>query len=223
MKNRLNTSLVKFLSNLEETANVEQEFEQLAKKILLENSLVVGKKEYHLLEIEFYFFHKTIYPDPYSHAVQYPNSVRLKQSVTGSWYFHRFTGMEKYHHTRRGLDLTFGDGKHAKFGGILIRSIKATDENRIITGPSRVVGEIITQLNNDNELERIAFSRNAGLAFDSTCLLHLKALEHPLKIPIYACARYGLSEKDLIFRNKTQRFLTELSILKKNSKYKLVL
>lgn len=223
MKNRLYTSLVKFLCSLEETTNIEREFAQLAKKILLENCLVVGKRAYQLLEIEFYFFHKTIYPDPYSHAAQYPNSVRLKQSATGSWYFHRFTGMKKYYHTRRGLDLTFGDGEQAKFGGILIRSIKAIDENRIISGPSRVVGEIIDQLNNDKALERIAFNTNSGLAFDSTCLLHLKALEHPLESPIYACPRYGLSDKDLVYRDKKQRFLTDLTILKKNSTYQVVL
>lgn len=223
MKNRLFSSLTTLVSTLKESTNLEHEFAQLAKKILLENSLVVGKKEYHLLEIEFYFFHKTIYPDPYSHAKQYPNSVQLKQSVTGSWYFHRFTGMKKYHHTRRGLDLTFGDGEQGKFGGILIRSIKTLNEDQIISGPSRVVGEIINQINNNKELERIAFDTNAGLAFDSTCLLHLKALKHPRNTPIYTCPRHGLSDKNLAYRNKKQRFLTELSIVKKNSSYQLVL
>ncbi|HLT42249.1 MAG TPA: hypothetical protein VKZ95_06045, partial [Sphingobacteriaceae bacterium] len=166
---------------------------------------------------EFYFYNETIHPDPYSHAFQYANSVRKKQSVTGSWYFHRFTGIEKYTHTRRGLDLTYGDGEKERYGGILIRAVKRLSDNHMILGPSRVVGEIISAMDNRQQLDEIAFAMQAGLAFDPKSLLFLTPLKTNRDLPIYSTSRFGISDKNPVYQQKHYRFFTDPTIVKKTA------
>src|SRR5690554_5459837 len=175
----LYSSLQKIINEVSDHTLINEHFKELAHLLLLQSNLMVGDQAYQILDIEFYFYDKKHHPDPYSHSFQYANSVRKKQSVTGSWYFHRFTGIAKYTHTRRGLDLTFGDGEKEKYGGILIRGIKNLQDGRIISGPSRVVAEVILSANDPLNLERIAWDMNAGLAFDPKELLHIKSLKKP--------------------------------------------
>lgn len=204
--NILYSSLLKIVDEASDQTQLENGFNQVAKLLLLQSNLIVANKAYELMDIEFYFYNEKIHPDPYSHSFQYASRVRKKQSVTGSWYFHRFTGIEKYTHTRRGLDITYGDGEKQRYGGILIRAIKDLGEERIISGPSRVVGEIILAANDPHNLERIAFDMNAGVAFDPQELLHISLIESPRTIPVFSSERFGLSDKDPEFRHKRYRF-----------------
>lgn len=205
----LYSTLLKIVDEASDQVQLEKGFNEVAKLLLLQSNLMVANKAYELLDIEFYFYNEEIHPDPYSHAFQYSSSVREKESVTGSWYFHRFTGMAKYTHTRRGLDITYGDGEKQRYGGILIRAIKNLRENRIISGPSRVVGEIISAANDPHNLERIAFDMSAGVAFDPKQLLHISPIESPRTIPVFSSERFGLSDKDPEYRKKKYRFFVK--------------
>jgi hypothetical protein len=205
----LYSSLLKIVDEASDQTQLEKGFNKVAKLLLLQSNLMVANKAYELMDIEFYFYNEKIHPDPYSHSFQYASSVRKKQSVTGSWYFHRFTGIEKYTHTRRGLDITYGDGEIQRYGGILIRAIKNLQENRIISGPSRVVGEIILAANDPRNLERIAFDMNAGVAFDPKQLLHISPIKNPRTIPVFSSERFGLSDKDPGYRKKKYRFFVK--------------
>jgi hypothetical protein len=204
--NLLYSSLLKIVNEASNAVQLENDFNEVAHLLLLQNNFMVAGKAYQFLDIEFYFYDEKIHPDPYSHSFQYASSVRKKQSVTGSWYFHRFTGIEKYTHTRRGLDITYGDGKKERYGGILIRGIKNLQDGRIISGPSRVVAEIILAGDNPQGLERIAFDMHAGLAFDPKELLYIRPLETPRKLPVHSSVRYGLSDKNPEYREKMYRF-----------------
>lgn len=205
----LYASLLKIVDEASDQTQLEKEFHKVAKLLLLQSNLMVANKAYELMDIEFYFYNEKIHPDPYSHSFQYASSVRKKQSVTGSWYFHRFTGIEKYTHTRRGLDITYGNGEKQRYGGILIRAIKNLQENRIISGPSRVVGEIILAANDPRNLARIAFDMNAGVAFDPKQLLHISPIKNPRTIPVFSSERFGLSDKDPGYRKKKYRFFVK--------------
>jgi hypothetical protein len=202
----LYSSLLKLVDEASDQEQLEKGFNKVARLLLLQSNLIVANKAYELLDIEFYFYNEKIHPDPYSHSFQYASSVRKKQSVTGSWYFHRFTGIDKYTHTRRGLDITYGDGEKERYGGILIRAIKNLQNGRIISGPSRVVAEIILAANDPLRLERIAFDMHAGLAFDPKELLHISSLETPRPITVCSSPRFGLSDKNPEYRKKKYRF-----------------
>src|SRR5690606_6313116 len=119
---RLHSVLSNIANQSRSSEEVEEGFAEAAKIILADYQLIAGDTSFQILELEFYFHQPRFHPDPYSHAFQYPNRVQAKMSVTGSWYFHRFIGIEKYTHTRRGLDLTYGNGKKQAYGGILLRS-----------------------------------------------------------------------------------------------------
>lgn len=205
----LYSSLLKIVDEASDQTQLEKGFNVVAKLLLLQSNLMVADKAYEFLDIEFYFYNEKIHPDPYSHSFQYASSVRKKESVTGSWYFHRFTGMEKYTHTRRGLDITYGDGEKQRYGGILIRSIKNLQDGRVISGPSRVVAEIILSANDPLNLERIAFDMNAGVAFDPKELLHISPLENPRTVHVCSSERFGLSDKYPEYRGKKYRFFVK--------------
>ena len=212
----LYSTLLKIVNDTKNQAQLEKGFIRAAELLLLQTTLIVSDNSYQLLDIEFYFYNEKIHPDPYSHSFQYASRVRDKQSVTGSWYFHRFTGIDRYTHTRRGLDLTYGDGEKERYGGILIRAIKNLQNDRIISGPSRVVGEIISAAKNPSQIERIAFDVSAGLAFNIDELLHLIPLINPRPIPICSSPRYGLSDKKPEYRNMKYRFFTDYPNVKKS-------
>lgn len=215
MTHPLYSLLLKIVNDSRDQEQLEKGFTQAAKLLLLQTTLMVSNIPYQLMDVEFYFYNEKIHPDPYSHSFQYANSVRKKQSVTGSWYFHRFTGMAKYTHTRRGIDLTYGDGDQQRYGGILIRAMKSLAENRLIIGPSRVVGEIISAINNPQELEKIAFDMHPGLAFDPNSILFLKPLKTKRDILLYSTSRFGISDKNPIYQQKHYRFFTDSTTVKK--------
>lgn len=101
--------------------------------------------KYRISEIEFYYNDvdtTSVHPDTFTHGDE-------MQRECGQWYFHRF-GKTYKSGTYKGMDLSFGKGKHA-FGGILIRAItsvgaingKNLPPNEFVEGPCNTVSRIL--------------------------------------------------------------------------------
>jgi len=201
------------------TIDIESGFAKAAKLLLLDYKLVAGDADFEILELEFYFYQKDVHPDPYSHAFQYPNRVIPKMSVTGSWYFHRFIGIEKYTHTRRGLDLTYGSGELKAYGGLLIRSVKRESDGKLISGPSNVMAKVLEAADNPQAIQKLAFNLEEGMAFRPDSVLRLVPREEPVQKPLFKTKRQGLGDKNLFYRDKEYRFFSELSVIKKTNNF----
>jgi len=215
--------LHRVLSNIAITSksstDVENGFMNAAKLLLLDYKLVAGSTDFEILELEFYFYQKEIHPDPYSHAFQYPNRVVPKMSVTGSWYFHRFIGIEKYTHTRRGLDLTYGSGELKAYGGLLIRSVKRENDGKLISGPSNVMSKVLEAADSPQAIQKLAFNLEEGMAFRPDSVLRLMPREKPLNLPLFKTKRQGLGDKNPFYRDKEYRFFSELTVIKKGKDF----
>lgn len=101
-------------ATLSDRETIQSRFDLAADYLLKHCLLSIDGHNYAVTEIEFYYY-TGIHPDPYVH--RHPN-----QSKTGLWYFHEV-----------GQDLTFGDG--GSYGGILIRALKAADNDAYMDGP----------------------------------------------------------------------------------------
>lgn len=156
-------------------------FESVAEILLNRTSWIVGSREFHLAEIEFYY-HSPLHLDPFPH--RHP-----LQTQPGRWFFHR-VGRGFRGGTRKGLDLTFGNG--ASFGGILIRGVRfAEKHDPVLSGPSLLVDLLLRLLNASTvaELHEIVGSRDA---WDRTAPMYLQ-LTRDRQQPIYASSRVGLT------------------------------
>lgn len=200
---------------LKEQNELTKKIEDCAKLMLLHYSLYIEQAPYQILEVEFYLNNGTNHADSYAHSAQYPNRVKPKQGTVGAWYFHRFTRISTYTHTRRGLDLTLGEASCDIYGGILIRTIRGIDDGRLISGPSRVVGEIIRTLSDKTIVEQAVDNTVAGYAFNSHRGLFLKEREQKRSTPIFKSPRIGLGKKNADYRLRNYRFFTDPDILKK--------
>src|SRR5690606_3225133 len=191
------------------TADVEDGFEKAARLILLEYKLVAGSTDFEIIELEFYFHQADFHPDPYSHAFQYPHRVVPKMSVVGSWYFHRFIGIERYTHTRRGLDLTFGNGALKAYGGLLIRGVRREYDGKVISGPSKLINTVLDAANDPYAIQKLAFNLEEGMAFRSDSVLRFEPRAHSLDKPIYKKTRQGLGDKNPFYRDKQYGYFTK--------------
>ena len=106
---------------------VQEKFENIAKKLMKKFCLLCGEKKFYFAEIEFYYYDKEHFNNEWN-WVTYPR----KDKKAGDLFFH-YSGFDIC------FDSSFDDGK---FGGILIRSLK--DENgTYITGPSVCLLEVL--------------------------------------------------------------------------------
>jgi hypothetical protein len=122
-------------------AYYQQLFENICSKLLLEFTLCVGETDrYRLLEVEAYLYDEETHTDPYPH--NHP-----QQRIPGRWYFHR-VGMSYGFRggSRKGLDVTMGDGRMACKGGLLIRAIQNKTTGAVIDGPCLLVDAILKHL-----------------------------------------------------------------------------
>ena len=200
--------LEQIVSALKDKNELTKKIEDCARMLLLKYVLQVQDERYDILEIEFYLNNGRDHQDPYAHSVQYPKRIKPIQGVIGSWYFHRFAGIDTYTHTRRGLDLTVGDANEGIYGGILIRSIRNQDKGIVISGPSRVVGELLMQSKNPCIIELAAKRVLAGSAFQAENKLFITERASELVEPVFKSARFGLGNKSPEYRDRYYRFFT---------------
>ncbi|KZV64070.1 hypothetical protein PENSPDRAFT_640094 [Peniophora sp. CONT] len=138
--------------------SADTRFMNIAQSLLHEHRIVWrgaasgAREEYEILELEFYL-NSEEHPDPYTHGSE-------EQTTLGQWYFHRAprktpipkaaAGLKPAGYrggTRKGLDITLGcpsslSGTNMR-GGILMRTIRRISDQRIISGPSLLVDEIL--------------------------------------------------------------------------------
>src|SRR5687768_17408008 len=83
--------------------NLDKAFDEIAVGLLRQTKIVTPNDQYHLREIEIYFYDKEDHPDPYTHK-------NKRQGEFGEWYFHRFTDIRAFlNSNRNGVDITFGN------------------------------------------------------------------------------------------------------------------
>ena len=175
----------------------ENHFEQLARFILLECTLVVdGSTYFRINEIEFYYHGKN-HPDVFTH--QHP-----KQCNSGTWYFHS-SGASYRGGTFKGLDLTCAAPNSSDAGGILLRGMvlestpgvldgsKASSKVAVVQGSCLLVDRLL-QVTGSDSVADLADHKMRGdiTAFNPSSPLHLIRNDRPRSDPIYRSARVGL-------------------------------
>lgn len=180
--------LEEFMSDLEGTfefEGIEQRLDTLAYYLQNYLCLVASGHPYRIVECEIYYHDPALHPDPYTHK-------RDEQLSNGTWYFNDF-----------GLDISFGNVTKNIHAGILIRGIQSlVDQERYISGPSKVVRELFKQFGN-------ICSKDSHL--------YLRELEKGLvkeQDPIKT-RRIGLTKKENDtdnFKENPYRYLVELNV-----------
>lgn len=129
--------LLDLSNSLSDITDIHKRFEEIAKQLMCSYEIKKGKKQYAIVEIEFYLYNK--YHKDY---ITYPRTVEA-----GKWFFHQ-----------SGVDLSFNSvdikenpetnkvtyklDQNPSFGGILIRGIYDIDKNEYIFGPQRCVNAL---------------------------------------------------------------------------------
>ncbi len=85
---------------------------------ILEVNGINGKKQYRVINIEFYYYEKGLHEDENTHGVC-SDRAKQRQLMNGEWYLHKKSVSLGCNY--KGLDYTIGDGKN--FGGILIKEV----------------------------------------------------------------------------------------------------
>ena len=180
--------LEEFMSDLEGTfefESIEQRLDTLAYYLQNYLCLVASGHPYRIVECEMYYHDPALHPDPYTHKKE-------EQLSNGTWYFNDF-----------GLDISFGNVSKSIYAGILIRGIQSlVDQERYISGPSKVVRELFKQFGN-------ICSKDSHL--------YLRELEKGLvkeQDPIKT-TRIGLTKRENDtenFKEKPYRYLVELKV-----------
>jgi len=169
-------------------ADLDRQFDLIAIELLKNTTLVSGKNNYCIHEIEFYYSNPKIeHEDAYIHR-------NPRQALFAKWYFHRFKTPKGYENQKRkGLDLTFGNAQNTIYGGILIRKIQnTTDDSPVISGIGLLTKAIMDDLGGD--FETVATSTTNSV-FDSAAILRLEKGNNSLDHSIYKQARKGLNVK----------------------------
>ena len=122
-----NTKIKENDNNIE---NIENGFEHLAQYLINETILEANNNIYEICEIEFYYYDESV-----EHEDVYTHQNDDFQTKSDRFYFHN-----------SGVDITFGKGN--AYGGILIRSIKKLEDNKLISGPRLVVQELLNSSGN---------------------------------------------------------------------------
>ncbi|KAF5376185.1 hypothetical protein D9757_009303 [Collybiopsis confluens] len=158
------------LLNFAGEENLEARFDEIAEQLF--QHLVISVKEgsatvavFEILELEFYFWNIGVHEDPFTHRA-------AEQAHSGNWYFHRVpqksdsstssVGNGYRGGTRKGLDLTIGQAAttttspyftfaspskdippSSTRGGVLLRTLRNTSTEKVISGPSLLVDEIL--------------------------------------------------------------------------------
>ena len=180
-------------------------FPEFANVLLNECYLLVNKKSYRLVEIEFYLNCKA-HKDVYTHGDP-------DQLLMHTFYFHKHkTGTYKSG-TFKGLDLTFGSAHNKAYFGILIRSIQLISTGEIIEGPCNTVNRILQEYQMASIMD---FTNGESLnILSNNRKFILKTSNKLAKKEIFAGPRIGLSNTYPTYQNKPYRFATDQDKLKK--------
>src|SRR5690606_22173583 len=143
-----------------------------------------------------------------------------KMSVTGSWYFHRFVGIEKYTHTRRGLDLTYGNGDKQAYGGILFRSALREHDRQIFSGPSNLMKAVLEAAADPEGVQHLAFNLEEGGAFLQDSVIRMEPRETSLQLDHVKTSRFGLGDRNPFYRDKEYRLCSDSRAIKKGRDFK---
>lgn len=184
----LQKNLTDIITQQVRQTNIDNAFDEIAVSLLRQTKIVTPKDQYHLREIEIYFYDKENHPDPYTHK-------NKRQGEFGEWYFHRFTDIKTFlNSNRNGVDITFGNKPTNLFGGILIRKIQNTKTQKLIVGINKVARELIKNVGEENVNEiALGFGQKA---FDTKQLLHLDVDGNNYSTPIFKTQRNGLTFKE---------------------------
>ncbi|MBN2891623.1 MAG: hypothetical protein JXL97_07140 [Bacteroidales bacterium] len=122
--------MMTYFLHIKDNQAIEEQFINIAAKLLLESQLQVNSVFFNFTEIEFYFYDSRRHQDVFTHR---------HEMEAGRWRFHN-----------QGFDITL-KGENG-FGGILIRGVENTlnQQNRFINGPRRVLFEITKYFNQIN-------------------------------------------------------------------------
>ena len=171
-----------------ESKDLPTAFDKIAKILLQNTKIVTPKSNFHLREIEVYFYSESLHPDPYTHAVK-------RQLEFGEWYFHRLNDVKPFLRSRRnGLDITFGNKNKSIFGGILIRKIENIRTKEPTVGINRVVRKLIENIGEEN-INEIALGFGQQV-FDNQQLLHIETDDNNSPSKIFKTQRYGLTDRE---------------------------
>jgi 3-methyladenine DNA glycosylase Mpg len=181
----------------DDAAALDNWFTSIAERLLNGSCLIVGRRPYRPVEIEFYHWSKA-HPDPFTHRDPI-------QFHIGHWYFHRTHGVFRGG-SFKGLDLTFGAADTS--GGILIRGME-TPDGTLIDGPSLCVDHLLGAAGAATvaELDRAI---NKRLAWDEGNPLFLERIEAQANRPLLRTPRVGLLLKRAASRTESTRFLMRL-------------
>lgn len=184
----LQMTLTDIITQQVRQSDLDKSFDEIAVGLLRQTKIVTPKDQYHLREIEIYFYDKENHPDPYTHK-------NKRQGEFGEWYFHRFTDIKTFlNSNRNGVDITFGNKATNLFGGILIRKIQNINTKELIVGINKVARELIKNVDEENINEiALGFGQKA---FDKEQLLHLEVDGNNYSTPIFKTQRNGLTFKE---------------------------
>jgi hypothetical protein len=182
----------------------ETHFDYMANTLLNKYILVINKREYRIIEIEFYL-HSDNHPDDYVH--RHPD-----QLSSNMFYFHKFKSGSYKGGTFKGHDLCFGDEN--TYFGILIRSIYDIANDTVIEGPCNTVNRILSEYNYDSVREFVG--DGLGILGNDRGYV-LKRNRDLVKKKIYVGSRIGLSDKFPEYQNRKYRYVIYKSRIKKKS------
>lgn len=182
------------INDLSEKSIVES-FDEIAKELLYNYSLLVNGKEIEFTEIEFYYFKTGIHED---------KSVHQHDYKAGMWRFHR-----------AGLDITF-ESTETSDGGILIRGIK--DSDKYTNGSLRVVTYIFKQFGNvegqgslslikkkkKNNILTIYKSPRHGLGKTVSEEFKKKKYRYSLDVENWDKKHFSKKNKEAMFKNRIE-------------------
>ncbi|KAG1736431.1 uncharacterized protein EDB91DRAFT_1238056 [Suillus paluster] len=238
--------------------DISARFDSIASALLSEYylSIVHGSSQtnYEILELEFYLQKSGCHEDPFTHG-------SAEQERSGQWYFHRapkrnlsttVTAAGGYRGgTRKGLDLTLGGPVCTKAssspepcvtstilrGGALLRTIRRCHDQKVISGPSLLVDEVlrVCSASNLNDLVSVKWQGDISALstptqLRSTCMYLRKRPASSLATsPVLRSPRIGLDLSNpetkaspthprVVFVGKLYRYFTHPELLVANGR-----
>jgi hypothetical protein len=177
------------LTSLCSQDDISARFDSISSALLSEYYLSVihgsSRTDYEILELEFYLQKSGCHEDPFTHG-------SAEQERSGQWYFHRTPKRSNSSQaslaatvtggyrggTRKGLDLTFGGPVCTQTsssaephiasgilrGGALLRTIRRSHDQKVISGPSLLVDEILRVCSASNISELVSVKWQGDIA-----------------------------------------------------------